>query len=348
MPETTLLAVAGLALDRPWPDLGPQRGAQRREQARAALVHLADAARRDVDALVVAGGLLDRRSVEPATVDLLARLFEAIAVPVVIAPGGLDWYSEDNPLATTDWPANVRVVTDPSGEPLELPTGLVVWGCAVASPLHPQLSVPGPGPSAAGGHVAVLPAAAPVDERDLDAAGVAHALVAHHDVASWRPRVTTTGVAVPAEPAAPSPACAVSLTLDGDGRLVSRDVVRLPVPALTVAELDAGAHATTGALAAAVQEAAEAGAAVVRLTGRLRPGVLLPHLSSPTPPDVHVDASGADHELAPPPEDDPTAAAEFLRDLIERPEPAADRHQAAALGLLALDSARDAAPAGGS
>jgi exonuclease SbcD len=145
MPETRLLAVAGLGLDRPWPELGPERGAQRREQARAALVQLADVARRGADALLVAGGLLDRRSAEPTTVDLLARLFEAIGVPVLLVPGALDWYSEDSPLATTDWPPNVHVVTDPSGEPFELPTGLVLWGCAITSPLQPQLSVPGPG-----------------------------------------------------------------------------------------------------------------------------------------------------------------------------------------------------------
>ena len=347
MPETRLLAVAGLGLDRPWPELGPERGAQRREQARAALVQLADAARRGADALVVAGGLLDRRSVEPATIDLLARLFEAIAVPVLLVPGALDWYSEDSPLATTDWPPNVHVVTDPSGEPFALPTGLVLWGCAVASPLHPQLSMPGPGASGGGVHLAVLPAAVPVEDRDLDEAGVSHAVVAHPDVAAWRPRVTTTGRAVPADLGSPSSPCAVALTVDAAGRLVSRDVVELPVPALTVAELDAGAYASGDALAAAVQQAAGAGAAAVRLTGTLPSGVLLPHLLATTP-DVPVDASALEYDLALPPQNDATAAAEFLRDLAERPEPLPDRHQAAALGLLALDSARASTTAGGS
>lgn len=349
MPETRLLAVAGLALDRAWPELGPQRGTKRREQSLGALVQLADAARRGVDALVVAGGLLDRRSVEPATVDLLARLFEAIAVPVVLVPGRLDWYSEDSPLATTDWPPNVHVVTDPSGEPVELPTALVLWPCAVTSPLQTQISVPGPGGPAVDGHVAVLPAAARVDERDLQAAGVAHALVGAADVSYWTSRVTTTGSAVALELGSPSPSCAVSLRLDARGRLVSRDVLPLPVPALTVVEVDAGGCSTSDALRAAVQEAADAGAAAVRLTGRLRPGVLLPHLLAKAPPDVQVDVKAVNPELALPPQGDPTAAAEFLRDLVERPEPLADRHQAAALGLLALDSARDyTAPAVGS
>ena len=342
MPDTRLLAVAELGLDRAWPELGPQRGAQRREQARTALVQLAEAAR-GFDALVVAGGLLDRRSVEPATVDLLSRLFEAIALPVVVAPGNVDWYSEDNPLATTDWPSNVRVVTDPSGERVELSTGLVVWACAVTSPLQPDLSVPGPGGPVAGGHVAVVPGTASVDDRDLDAAGVAHAVLSAVDVSSSTSRVTSTGHAVPAQLGGGWPSCAVSLTLDESARLVTRDVVAVAVPRLEVVELDAGDCRTSEALRDAVQAVADAGAAGVRLTGRLRPGVLLPHLLTQPAPDLCIDTAAVSYELAVPSEDDPTTASQFLRDLVERPGAIADRHQAAALGFRALDGARDAA-----
>lgn len=347
MPETTLLAVAGLALDRPWPELAPDSGARRREQARGALVQLAEAARRDVDALVVAGGLLDRRSVEPATVDLLARLLEAIAVPVIVAPGMLDWYSEDSPLATTQFPPNVHVVTDPAGEPVELPTGLVLWGCAVTSPLHAQVSVPGPAGSGSAGHVAVIPSSVSVHDRDLDAAGVAHALVAAAELSAWAPRVTTTGNAVPLEVGSSWPSCAVSLKLDATGIVVSRDVLALSVPALAVTAVDAAEYSSSEALRAAVQDAADAGSAAVRLVGRLRPGVLLPHLLTQPPPDVYLDTTELEYDLALPPEDDATAAAEFLRDLAERPEPLGDRHQAAALGLLALDRVREGAATGG-
>ena len=344
MPETTLLAVAGLALDRAWPELGPVRGAQRRDESRAALVQLADAARRGVDALVVAGDLLDRRSVEPATLDLLVRLFEAIAVPVVIAPGTLDWYSDDSPLATTDWPANVHVVTDPSGEPIELSTGLVIWASAVTSPLLVRLSIPGPGVASASGQVAVVHGTEPVQDADLDAAGVAHAVVAVPDVTASTRRATSTGAAVPTQLGASWPSCAVSLILDAEGRLLGRDVLPLPVTALTVVEVDAEACLTSEQLRGAVQKAADAGAGAVRLTGRLASGVLLPHLLPDSPPDIEVDATAVDHELSRPPDDDFTTAAAFLRDLTAREGPPADRHQAAALGLLALDSARGDLP----
>jgi DNA repair exonuclease SbcCD nuclease subunit len=111
-------------------------GPRRRQQLRDVL---ADAVKRaadwPADALLIAGDLFDSDRVTQDTVDFVRRLFESTApLPVVITPGNHDPYTPGSRYATTAWPANVHIFSEPGWKSIEIGDTLTVHGFAFDGP----------------------------------------------------------------------------------------------------------------------------------------------------------------------------------------------------------------------
>lgn len=323
---TRVLAVHGVGLDRPWPDLGRELGERLRRWSTSLLAEVAEAAGRErVDALLVVGDLLDRATATPGTVEYAAAVLGSVGVPVVVVPGERDWYDDGSPYAVHSWPTDVTVVASATPQ-LCLER---IWASAWTGPTASSQGVPA---DAEGLLVrAGVPAAVVTAERLP--AGV-HLLTSgdrHNDTAE---RVTSVGRAAGLEPA-----MAVLLDLPEPGAEHPRPTARrvpLSEPPVTVTDLDVTGIASDEQLREAILAAA-GGPGVVRLHGDLTVGVLPPRLhAEPLPTQVAVDEERLgfrEPEITP---DDRTTAAELLRGLdglgLERRQ----RHVATALGLRAL------------
>ncbi len=127
-----ILHAADLHLDSPFEALTDAQAVQRREEQRALLDALADKAQeQQVDAVVLAGDLLDTGSAYLETAERLASFFRRCAAPVFVAPGNHDYYSPHSPYARMDLPADVHIFRSAAIEAVALPEkGLRVWGGA--------------------------------------------------------------------------------------------------------------------------------------------------------------------------------------------------------------------------
>src|SRR3954470_24870535 len=89
---TRIIVVAGVHLDRAWPELGNTFGNALRLWSREVLARLVDEARRrDAEAIVIAGNLMDRSTVLPETVEYAATVLGSFPGRVLVAPGSTDW-----------------------------------------------------------------------------------------------------------------------------------------------------------------------------------------------------------------------------------------------------------------
>jgi len=127
-----LLHAADFHLDSPFDALPEDKAKQRRQEQRELLDQIASLAKSEqVDAVLLAGDLLDSDKSYYETGEALARTFEAIGVPVFIAPGNHDYYHPHSPWAALRLPENVHIFTTSTPEAVELPDKqTVVWGAA--------------------------------------------------------------------------------------------------------------------------------------------------------------------------------------------------------------------------
>jgi DNA repair exonuclease SbcCD nuclease subunit len=89
-----------------------------------------------VDAILIAGDLFDHNRVPEARVALVARIFEAARIPVVILPGNHDPHMPGGVYmrCSASFPSNVHVISRGEGELIALAEpGIQVWGCAHTS-----------------------------------------------------------------------------------------------------------------------------------------------------------------------------------------------------------------------
>lgn len=106
-----VLVMAGLNLDRGWPDESVGAGRLLREASSALLVEVAGRALDlDVDGLVVLGGLWDANSVRSSTVDEVVTVLGALPFPVVVVPDESEALLQAPPRALGTWPASVHWV----------------------------------------------------------------------------------------------------------------------------------------------------------------------------------------------------------------------------------------------
>lgn len=320
-----IAVVAGVFLDRAWPDLGPIAGRERREQTLPALLAAVRVAReQQAHALVVLGGLASRTTVMPTTLQDAWRALQAFDGPVVVVPGPDDWWDDQSPYALMPPPSNVTIATN-RDQRVEA-AGLAFAVSAVTSP----------------GGTATFP---------RSAAGDATVIA----LPTWIDRLPSVGssaglvlVATDGPPDEDSSAVFVrNLCGGGDATLFMIDVATGLAEGHVVAHvdeqvdvLDVSDCADSSSLQELIDERARAGfSGRLQLVGALPSGVLLPDT---TDYDGWLDLHDLEYVLDDPDPRDQSARAEFVRGLVADVEPPPRvRHQAIAHGLAAFAAEDD-------
>ena len=115
MKRIRILHTADLHLDASFASLGVNAslGNKLRAAQRSVFSRIMERARDwPADLVVISGDLFDSTEVQSETVKFAAEALEHLApVPVYIAPGHSDPYTEDSPYATALWPKNVTLFT---------------------------------------------------------------------------------------------------------------------------------------------------------------------------------------------------------------------------------------------
>lgn len=313
----SVLAVAGVGIDRAWSQFDPATGARLRQSSQD-LLHAVVAAAYDhgVDALVVVGDLFDRATSRPSAVTEVRTLFAALDIPVVVVPGVADWIGPGSPYSYGDW-SGAEVATDSA--PTAVPS---LSGWLVAAVTRPQ-GVTSALPSVPPGAVVVTPSydgLAPASGQVLTSGA---RFAAEGGLVVVPPLVAPGGEAV---------AVLLREGLDAKPVVLGDSVVRL-------LDLDISSCDTTADLIALLDASATGEDCVhLRLVGRLAQGVLLPGYADWSPrAGVTVDVEALD--FVAPTTPDPgaqTADAQFMRAMAQLDVLPRERHQATALGLLAM------------
>ncbi len=131
-----LIHGADFHLDAPFAALPPALSRRRREEQRALLGRLTELVHSEgADLVLLSGDLLDSGETYYDTVQALSQALEQMGVPVLIAPGNHDFWSERSVYAGTAWPDNVHIFSTVAVEGVELPQlGCVVHGAAFTTP----------------------------------------------------------------------------------------------------------------------------------------------------------------------------------------------------------------------
>ena len=135
------LHAADLHLDAPFSALSPEQAAARRQEQRALLTELAEAANaQDCDVVLLAGDLFDSSSASEQTLLALRRALASIHAPVFISPGNHDCLLPGSAYLTESWPENVHIFKTDTIEAVELPEkNLRVYGAGFPARFCPAL-----------------------------------------------------------------------------------------------------------------------------------------------------------------------------------------------------------------
>ena len=141
MSTLKILHAADLHLDSPFEGLPAGKASVRRSEQRGLLGRLAELALREkADIVLLSGDLLDSDNTYYETGDELIRSLGSMGVPVFIAPGNHDYYSDKSPYARLKLPENVYIFKNGQIECVELPfLGLRVYGAAFTDKRSPAL-----------------------------------------------------------------------------------------------------------------------------------------------------------------------------------------------------------------
>lgn len=352
-----VLLFSDLLLDRPYEWAPPAVAEARRNACRDAFVELLSAARQhDVDVIACAGDLFDRRTVRPASMQWLIAAFRSTGVPVLIAPGNMDFVGPLGGYARHEWTDNVTIFDTDRFTPVEVADGVTVWGAGhteahrVRSFLD-HFEVDREGANLAlfhGADVAgserepELEPCAAFDEAAIEEAGFDHAMVGHYRQPFFGRLYTYPGAPLAHDFGNGAAGGVVLLTLANDGT-VDRNYLGVGSPELHDVEVDlTGAKSIREVTRRAVSSVGDrSGVIRLRLTGRLSPDVVLQRehfLGLVASPDelfldwdaeVDVDLD----QLA----DEQTIRGQFVRDVLSSPGLTGERRQRVLLiGLRAL------------
>lgn len=132
----TFIHGADFHLDAPFSALSPRQAAVRREEQRALLDRLADAAE-GAQLVFLAGDLLDGERTYYETAQALVRTLGRMRARVFLSPGNHDFYSPRSPWATLSWPGNVHIFRTAQVERVDLPElNCAVYGSAFTAPFR--------------------------------------------------------------------------------------------------------------------------------------------------------------------------------------------------------------------
>ena len=129
------LHAADLHLDAPFSALTAAQALARRQEQRALLAELAEAANlHDCDVVLLSGDLFDSGSTSEQTLQALIRALASIHAPVFISPGNHDCLLPGSCYLTASWPQNVHIFTSDHMTSVELPEKqLRVYGAGFTS-----------------------------------------------------------------------------------------------------------------------------------------------------------------------------------------------------------------------
>lgn len=323
-----IMLLAGVHLDRAWPDLGSAFGRVLRDWSREALVKAVEQAREhQASAVVVVGGLMDRSTVLPDTLEFAATVLGSFPGPVVVAPGPTDWIGDGGPYELGGWPPNVHIWTKAAFDAAPLLPN--VWGSAWTGPAS---RAPRPPDDGRDGALRIWVRAS-LPEGDLpgrDQEPVVSSSVPGRD------RL----VVVPDLVHQPGEAGGAVLLVDVEEGLADVDTIGLPGQPGALVELDVTGRVTQEEFDADFKVACVGeGPVLLRLAGELAAPILLPGFGGPDVPlDVSVDVSGLRYAVEVPEAADRSTRAEFLRAMALTRGDERERHQTTALGLVALSA----------
>ena len=127
-----VLHAADFHLDSPFDALPEEKAAIRRREQRELLDQIAALANEErVDAVLLAGDLLDSDKSYYETSEALVRALGTIKAPVFIAPGNHDYYHNHAPWAAMKLPKNVHIFQTGTPEAVALEgKNALIWGAA--------------------------------------------------------------------------------------------------------------------------------------------------------------------------------------------------------------------------
>ncbi len=133
-----LLIFSDLHLDTPFTWAGRELARSRRRALRQTLCRICELAEAEgVDAVLCAGDLYEHDRFTPDTRVFLREMFARLQPrPVFLAPGNHDWYGEHSLYRQGSWSPNVHVFSEPNLQPVELTSGLTLWGAAHCAPAN--------------------------------------------------------------------------------------------------------------------------------------------------------------------------------------------------------------------
>ena len=206
------LHAADLHLDSPFEGLPARKAAVRRGEQRELLSRLAELVEQEkLQLVLLSGDLLDSDNTYYETGEELIRSLGRMAVPVFIAPGNHDYYSESSPYARLSLPENVHIFRRGEIECVYLPElNVRVYGAAFTDKRsRPLLTGFHAAPKTAGqldllclhGDFGVRESIYnPISEAELTASGVNYAALGHVHKASGLCRAGTVWYSWPGCP----------------------------------------------------------------------------------------------------------------------------------------------------
>ena len=132
MKKLRILHTADLHMDSPFEALSAVKASVRRGEQRDLLGRIAALANdQQADLVLFSGDLLDSDNTFYETGEVLIRALRQIRVPVFIAPGNHDFYSERSPYARLKLPENIHIFSENEIRCVDLPgLGMRVYGAA--------------------------------------------------------------------------------------------------------------------------------------------------------------------------------------------------------------------------
>lgn len=185
MKTLKILHAADLHLDSAFEALPARKAARRRSEQRELLLSLAALAEREsVDLVLLPGDLFDGENTYYETGEALEKMLDAIRVPVFIAPGNHDFYSDNSPYTRLKERENVHIFKDSSIRCVRLEKqGVRVFGGAFTDKnVGPELNALHADREEGLWNVLCAHAQAgfdPVDENALAASGMDYAALGH-------------------------------------------------------------------------------------------------------------------------------------------------------------------------
>ena len=239
--EMKFILFSDLHLDASFTGLGRDGvAAERRRQAlRTTLRHIIDLAKEvHADAVLCGGDLYEHEHVTDDTQNVLQERFgELDPMPVYLAPGNHDWYSNTSVYERAAWTPNVHVFKGARLEPVIVGDGITLWGAAHRAPAGTTCFLDDFRAQGPGVHLALFHGSergwfdeqrdgknphAPFDERQIAGSGLHHVFLGHFHRAKAAPSHTYPGNPCPLTFGEDPGRGAVVVTVTPDGQ-VSRD-----------------------------------------------------------------------------------------------------------------------------